>query len=225
VTVAGAEAPRIDHYDWAGGREAMLRFGPAEAAATVVVALPLLEEANRTRALAVAVLRMLATRRIAGVLPELPGTGESVVPTEAMRLADLREAFLAARERIGGGVVALSIRSGALLVTPAQGRGDAGRWSLSPQTGVEVVREWQRLRSAGDGVTVAGNRIAAALCDDLAGAEPLAARVLRLEGDPRPADRVIAAPPPWRRAEPEADLSLAALLAEDIADWIARCDG
>lgn len=41
----------------------MLRFGPA-AGPVVVVALPLFEEANRTRAFAVAILRALAERGV-----------------------------------------------------------------------------------------------------------------------------------------------------------------
>ncbi len=46
-------APRIDHYDWSGGREALLRFGP-DTGPVVILALPLFEEANRTRTFAVA---------------------------------------------------------------------------------------------------------------------------------------------------------------------------
>ncbi len=203
----------------------MLRFGPEDAATTVIVALPLLEEANRTRALAAAMLRRLAARGLAGALPELPGTGESAGPTEAMRLADLRAAFAAAGERIGGDVVVIAFRSGALLVTPDVIEDNGGGWMLSPQTGAEVVREWRRLRDAGDGVTVAGNRIASALWKDLDDAAPPPARVVRLQGDPRPADRIVAAAPPWRRAEPDADLALADVLADDVADWIARCRG
>lgn len=203
----------------------MLRFGPEDAATTVIVALPLLEEANRTRALAAAMLRRLAARELAGALPELPGTGESAGPTEAMRLADLRAAFAAAGERIGGDVVVIAFRSGALLVTPDVIEDNGGGWMLSPQTGAEVVREWRRLRDAGDGVTVAGNRIASALWKDLDDAAPPPARVVRLQGDPRPADRIVAAAPPWRRAEPDADLALADILADDVADWIARCRG
>lgn len=225
MSPAGAPAPRIDHYDWAGGREPMLRFGPEDAATTVIVALPLLEEANRTRALAAAMLRRLAARGLAGALPELPGTGESAGPTEAMRLADLRAAFAAAGERIGGDVVIIAFRSGALLVTPDVIEDNGGGWMLSPQSGAEVVREWRRLRDAGDGVTVAGNRIASALWKDLDDAAPPPARVVRLQGDPRPADRIVAAAPPWRRAEPDADLALADILADDVADWIARCRG
>ena len=48
---------------------------------------------NRTRTFVVTVLRLLAERGIAGALPDLPGQGESLVPTQAMRLADMRAAF------------------------------------------------------------------------------------------------------------------------------------
>ena len=64
---------RIEHYDWAGGREAMLRFGPDEP--RVIVSLPLFEEANRTRAFAVTLLHALAARDIGGLLPDWPGHG------------------------------------------------------------------------------------------------------------------------------------------------------
>jgi hypothetical protein len=39
---------RFDTYDWTGGREAMLRFGP-DTGPIVIAALPLFEEVNRTR--------------------------------------------------------------------------------------------------------------------------------------------------------------------------------
>ena len=57
----------------------------------------------------------------------------------------------------------------------------------------------------------------------LAKAIPAPARTVRLVGDPRPADRAIEASPLWRRAEPGNDLALAALLADDIAEWVAHC--
>lgn len=219
-----AGSPRVDHYDWAGGREAMLRFGP-EHGPTVVVALPLLEEANRTRALAAGILRALASRGIAGALPELPGTGESLVATADLRLADLRRAFAAAVEACAGPIVPVGIRSGALysFLTPDVIRGDGGRWQLSPQTGGELVREWRRLRDAGDGETVAGNRIDPALWAELTDAEPPPARVVRLAGDPRPADLTVEGSPPWRRAEPDGDPALVARLADDLAHWVITC--
>lgn len=212
----------IDGYDWSGGREAMLRFGPA-AGPVVVVALPLFEEANRTRAFAVAMLRALAGHGIAGALPDLPGTGESLVPTDALRLADLRDAFAGAVRHVGQPAFSLAIRSGALLDVTA---GIAGRWHLAPVTGAELARELERLRQAGEGPEIAGNRVSPELLAELPGAGIAArARTLRLESDPRPADRKVPGAPIWRRAEPDQDLELATLLAGDVADWLRACGG
>ena len=79
----------------------MLRFGP-DTGPVVVVALPLFEEANRTRAFAVTILRALAERGIAGALPDLPGQGESLLPTHETDLAKLRTGFAAAVASLTG---------------------------------------------------------------------------------------------------------------------------
>lgn len=236
--------PRIDSYEWARGREAMLRFGP-EDGPVAVLALPLFEEANRTRAFGLSILRALAARGIGGVLPELPGQGESEVETEGARLADLRGAFAAVP-----GTHSVAIRSGALLmdVRPC--------WLLSPQDGPALLRELARVKGgklAGERVEVAGNLLNGELLDALAayllpgegrgpgstneGEQPSPTtashlgpgvrrgrRTVRLGGDPHPADRHVDGAPPWRRAEPGNDLVLAQHLATDIADWIATCE-
>ena len=131
----------IDHYDWAGGREAMLRFGP-DTGPVVIAALPLFEEANRTRAFVVTILRLLAERGIAGALPELPGQGESLLPTDRSTLAGLREGFAGACARFEK-TYALAIRSGALLDSSAA---VAARWHLVPTLGAELVRELGKMR-------------------------------------------------------------------------------
>lgn len=210
----------IDCYDWAGGREAIYRFGPAEGP-VVVAALPLFEEANRTRSFVVTLLRALADRGVAGALPDLPGQGESLVPTEAARLADLRDAYAAAIRHCDRPAFALGIRSGALLdATAALG----GRWHLAPVAGADLVRELERIRQAGGGEDYAGNRIAPALISELQGAGIAArARTVRLEGDARPADLRVPGAPLWRRAEPDNDSHLAARLADDIAAWVRTC--
>lgn len=216
----------IGHYDWAGGREAMLRFGP-DSAPVVIFGLPLFEEANRTRTFAVTMMRALAGRGVASVLPDLPGTNESLVATEAATLAGWRDAFAAAAAATGARW-SVAIRSGALLDGEAA---LTGRWHLAPQPGPSLVRELDRVRQAGDGassdgpiVEIAGNRVSQALLEALGAAVPKpGARVIRLASDAQPADRKMDGPPLWRRAEPDNDLALAEALADDIAEWVRTC--
>lgn len=240
--------PVIESYQWAGGREAMLRFGPRDGP-VVVLALPLFEEANRTRAFGVGILRALAARGIGGVLPEMPGQGESEVPTERATLTDLRTAVAAV-----AGTHVVAIRSGALLA-------DARPcWMLAPQDGPAVVRELARVKGGaldGEWVEVAGNMLSSKFFAELSntplpgggrgpdahvpigedGTQQLSpshlgpglrrgrGRVVRLASAQRPADRHVDGPALWRRAEPDNDFALVELLADDIAEWIAACAG
>jgi hypothetical protein len=217
--------PRFDRYDWAGGREAMLRFGP-DAGPLVVAVLPLFEEANRTRAFLVAMLRALAERGIGSILPDLPGTGESVVETRDLRLPELRQAFAALVGTLDAPVYALTIRSGALVDCDAS---LAGRWRLAPQAGDDLLRDLNRIRAAStkpDAEGYAGNCLSEALLADLRDAVPYdPSRTVRLESDPRPADARYPGAPLWRRSEPGTDATLSDTLAADIAGWIATCGG
>lgn len=231
----------IDHYAWSGGREAMLRFGPATGP-VVVIALPLFEEANRVRAFAVAICRALAKRGVASVLPDLPGQGESLVATQDVMLTDLQTAFAAAAATfVDPHVVAL--RSGALLAVHADSKSS---WCFSPVgSGVDVVRQLQRTLhfSRSDGpslfdvamaapsdkvVEVAGNRLSAGLLRDLVHAVATATppyREVRLASETAAAAAKYPGTALWHRAEPDNDPALAASLANDIADWIATCGG
>ncbi|MBC9031187.1 hypothetical protein IAG41_02175 [Sphingomonas sp. JC676] len=210
----------IETYDWAGGREAMLRFGPPEGP-VVVAALPLLEEANRTRTFVVTILRALAERGIAGALPDLPGQGDSVVPTHQIAIANLRSAFADTARATGRRAYSIAIRSGALLDSKAI---LAGRWHFSPQTGPELLRELSRVRQAGGGDDFAGNSLSSAFLTELGNAGLEAARTIRLDSDPKNADARFAGAPLWRRAEPDNDPALAALFADDIAAWVHACE-
>jgi hypothetical protein len=209
----------IDHYDWAGGREAMLRFGP-DTGPVVVAALPLFEEANRTRAFVVTILRALAERGIAGALPDLPGQGESLLETDVASLSGLREGFAAACARFDT-AYAFAIRSGALLDNCAE---LAGRCHFVPTTGAELSRELGRIRGLNDGNNYAGNLLSRELLAEIEEAVPAVGRTVRLEGDARPADVKLRGAPLWRRAEPDNDPALAALLADDIAAWVHACE-
>lgn len=223
----------------------MLRFGPAEGGPTVILAMPLFEEANRTRAFAVRLLRLLAARGIGGALPDLPGQGESLAAVEAASLDGWRDAFAAAARtlagRAAGPVHVAAIRGGALVDTLAVA---TSRWHLAPTGGDALVRELMRTRAAAGGaapaidpgdpaddgpaIELAGNRVSRAMLRALHVAErvldePL--RTVRLASDPAVAARKVEGAPLWRRAEPGDDPVLAALLADDLAGWIATCDG
>lgn len=227
----------IDHYDWPGGREAMLRFGPAEGP-VVVVAMPLFEEANRTRAFVVTMLRALANRGLASALPDLPGTGESLVSTAEARLAAMRQAFAAAARSLPFATTyGVALRSGALIDVEAQ---LDGRWHLAPTLGESVLRELVRTAIAADPqrtdidqidfdspvpIEIAGNLISPALLGEIRAACPVSARIVRLLSDAGDADLKVEGAPQWRRAEPDNDPVLAALLADDIAAWVHACEG
>lgn len=229
----------IDHYAWAGGTEAWFRHGKA-GQKLVIAALPPFEEANRTRALMMRVLMQLTVHGISVALPDLPGAGESLVATEDARLSHWRAAYAAAVEearRDHPEIHSVAIRAGALIDAEAE---VASRWRLTPQDGASLHRELGRIAKAAaleDGeivewpatsatVEVAGSRLSNELLAELLIDYPLLSapvRVVRLTSDASPADRHVDGAPLWRRAEPDQDLDLADALADDIADWIARC--
>lgn len=239
----------IDFYETGGHREAILRFGPATGP-VALVALPLFEEANRVRAFAVAICRALAARDVASALPDLPGQGESLVPLEECGILDISNGYESAARALsdeGHAVYGVALRSGALLY---KGGPLKNRWQFSPQDGASLVRDLKRIKQAALGqarklgeiwyldpdlpaatpappVEVAGTLIPVDLLDTLSvyllWSDEV--RTVRLATDPKPADRHVPGPPLWRRAEPDTDLPLAALLADDIADWIASCEG
>lgn len=215
----------------------MLRFGPDTG--PVVVMLPaLFEEHNRTRAFTVAICRALAESQVASILPDLPGQGESVVPTQDATLDHWRKAVAAlvqAQPAIRP-VIMGSMRGSAIIDDVP---GVSGHWRLSPITGQMVIRDLTRgavMQSSptaapiGDPVGAAGNLIShnlfGALQADVTLREVTAPlRTVRLESDPAPADLKLPGSPLWRRAEPSNDLPLAALLAQDLAAWSHQCAG
>jgi hypothetical protein len=229
----------------------MLRFGP-DTGPIVVVALPLFEEANRTRAFAVTILRALAERGIAGALPDLPGQGESLLPTHEPVLFKLRTACAAAAQKLcsgegrsvggskeDGNIFTLAIRSGALLDTDTA---VTARYHLSPMAGADLRRELIRARQASaresgepfdpasldtatDPVELAGNLVSPALLAQLTDATPSSeqTRTVRLATEAKPADAKLPGTPLWRRAEPDNDPAFAQAVADDIAQWIATC--
>lgn len=222
--MAGAPGPRIDHYDWAGGREMMLCFGP-ESGPRVMAALPLFEEGNRTRAALVDVLRQLAARGIGAALADLPGTGESPIETKDATLQTWRDAFAAACRHVRDPVHICAWRSGALVDGDADA---ASRWYLSPQTGEGLVRELTRVRALAGSADVAGNIVSDEMFAALASAQPMTSgplRVVRLDSDTKAADRKLAGRALWRGSEPSTDAALQGLVADDLFAWIKAQPG
>jgi len=222
----------------------MLRFGPATGP-VVIAAMPLFEEANRTRAFIVSILRMLAGHGIATALPDLPGTGESLTETEYGSAKNWNKAFSSAVEFLkpeSRPVHAIAVRGGALIDSTAP---LASRWHFAPVAGEALVRDMLRARAAaamesgetigaetiappGPPIELAGNRLSRALLAELEHSVPSSEpplRTVRLDTDTLPADRHVAGAPLWRRSEPGNDPDLARLLAADIAGWIATCAG
>lgn len=221
----------------------MLRFGP-DTGPVVIAALPLFEEANRTRAFVVTVLRALAERGVASILPDLPGTGDSLLATCGATIEQMREAIAVLADHEKRPTYAFGIRSAALLDTLAL---LSGRYHLAPQQGVQCLRELKRIRYAdldhrapegdswiADGkdtpVEIAGNMISPRMLRELGDMslgedEGVPMRIARLATDAQPADIRFDAAPLWRRVEPGNDPALAALIADDIAAWIAACEG
>ncbi|WP_245841521.1 hypothetical protein [Sphingomonas lenta] len=204
----------------------------------MIAAPALFEEANRTRAFLVRILRLLGVHGIAGALPDLPGQGESLLPTHQATLAGWRDAFATAARHVSA-VATVSIRGGALVDGPAP---VSALWRLSPITGAEQVKELWRIRQAAHDrpklrydparfiaeldVEVAGNRLAPGLLAAMNIAEPSSdapVRTVRLDTNPRPADLKLPGRPLWRASEPDVDEPLAQALADDIAAWVHAC--
>lgn len=222
----------------------MLRFGPLTG--PVVIAAPaLFEEGNRTRAFLVRTLRLLAERGVASALPDLPGQGESLVPTHEVTLADWREAHAAAVGALDRSpVLAFGLRGGTLL---DGGSSIAARYHFVPVTGASLLRDMDRARRVAAGwqkpreeptwldrqspttptqpELFAGNRLSCTMQEELAEAQPVRApdRVARLASDPAPADLRLEGRPLWRASEPDVDEMLAQALAEDLAAWVRKC--
>lgn len=219
----GVAVPRIHAL---GGGEPVLAYGPGDGRQLLVIQ-PLFEELNRCRALVAALCRALAERGIGCWLPDLPGTGESARALETVRWSEWQDAVaetraLAARAagRALDGCVA--IRGGALL-DGGEATDIKPRWRLSPVRGTSLLNDLRRAGLAG-GETNAGYTLAQTLAGPLAAAEPghpAATRTLRLAGDALPCERQVDGPALWRRAEPARDDGFAALLADDIAEWVA----
>jgi hypothetical protein len=206
------------HYDRTivdGHDEWLMRIGDPAAPALFFLP-PLFEEMNRTRAFLAGAMRRVAAAGWCCRLPDLPGTGESGRPLEAVSWQDwLNGAGIAAEGILG----VVSVRGGCLL--------DAGlarfAWRLAPVEGASLVRDLERAGLVAEGGG-AGYAPSPALLAPLRAAAPAGeARIVRLASDRAEADRKIDGPPLWRRSEPQNSSELSDSVSSDIIEWIGRC--
>ena len=225
-------APRFSHYDWGGGREWMMSFGPEDGPQLLIVP-PLLEELNRTRKLFSDTMRALADRGVASHLPDLPGTGESCMALGDLVWDDWRQAIAKAADSISATAV-FGIRGGCL-IDDATGSGNTCRFA--PTEGKRLIRDLIRARSVTDpgfdsaaqkavfeaGTTMLGGYpISAQFASSMRDAAPadIDSFTIRLEGDRGEADAHIEGAALWRRAEPGGSPKLAQSLADAIFGWL-----
>lgn len=205
------------------GEEFAVVAGPEDARNRVLIVPALFEEANRTRRLLAQTMRLLATRGIAGVLPDLPGCGESLAPLDHQDLSSWRAATAAAAKHFTASHV-LALRGGAL-IAPAELRGwrfEAGANVLRPLLRARIVaaREEGRTETVETllalgcehGLELAGYRLGPQMIADLEQADlPEATGQAAWSRDELGGEAL------WLRSEPGEDPALAVALAQRIA--------
>jgi hypothetical protein len=216
--------------------EFLLRHG--DGANTTLLILPaLFEEANRMRRFTASLMRALAEVGLGSVLPDLPGTGESLLETAEIAFDDWTRAAATLADDIRereGRCLTVAIRGGALLDDAA----NAG-WRLAPETGERLLRDMVRATAltgavaAGDldaqalrePTALAGNTLSPALYAGLKAAvlPEGAYRTVRMADDAQPADATISGSRLWRAAEPSDDPAMVAAAVKDIVEWASLC--
>ena len=188
---------------------------------------PLFAEMNRTRRLLAATIRALDRHGIDAMLPDLPGTNESLQPLFGQSLHAWRSAMARAGQGFGATHV-LAVRGGALVfpnVLPG--------WVLEPVMGATVLRQMVRARvlaarEAGEhedsatlldtgrteGLVLAGYDLGPALIAGLESARPLD------EGQREIRQADLGGSALWLRAEPGEDPAQAEKLAAIVAEGI-----
>lgn len=181
----------------------------------------LFDEANRLRRLTVEVMRRLDHAGIDCVLPDLPGSNESLATLEEQTLAGWQHAMVAAAREFRAGHV-LAIRGGALVVPQA-----LPGWRYAPVNGATILRQMLRMRilaareagreetQAGlleqgltEGLELAGYPLSPAMIAELNSATPPDGTSQSVIGQD-----MLGGPGLWLRAEPDEDAAQADALA------------
>jgi hypothetical protein len=221
-------------YDYGGREEFRLTTGDPVAERCLLIIPPLFDEMNRMRRVLVSAARMLGPRGMFVVMPDLPGTNESLAPLSDQTLAGWRQALAAAAGDLRVTHI-VSVRGGALIDNAL---GDLPVWRLAPAKGASLLKTMIRTRIASDkengvattsevlladgraqGLELAGNMFGAAMIADLESAVPHESPAIML-GDLGDKGSAL-----WLRAEPQDDPVMAAAIADALDIWSASCGG
>ncbi len=211
-----------------GTTEMAMWCGPDKAGLCLLVLPALFDEANKMRRFTVEVMRLLARRGVASVLPDLPGCNESTVPMAGQTLAGWREAAACAARELGATHV-LTVRAGVLLAPDLPG------WAYAPLAGSTALRALLRARilssreaavaetskdllelGRAEGLELAGYALSAAMVREMAHAAlPVPLPLCEIRQDEVEGAGL------WLRAEPEHDQAQARALARIVAEGLA----
>jgi hypothetical protein len=226
-------------YDLGGKKEHVLGFGAPDAPRKILIIPPLFDEMNRVRQMLIVVMRDLAALGVTTILPDLPGTNESLALMPEQDLDSWRTAMVLAAEQLKATHIA-AIRGGVLI---DDGLPDLPHWRLAPVKGASLIKMMMRARIASDkeaGITtttddllaealasrveLSGNVLNLKMVEQLMAAEPASlhdVRTITLGDDPD----MIQGSALWLRAEPQDDATMSAAIAVDLDRWSASCVG
>lgn len=226
-------------YEFQGNDELCLKVGGHHTQSILLIP-PLFDEMNRMRRMLLDVMRLLDANGIGSVLPDLPGTNESLFPQQQASLAVWRQALRDCSNILPKCQHIASFRGGCLIDDFAK---DMPKWRLSPAKGNALLRTMMRTRMASDkeaglstnmvqlteeaqqgAVNLAGNSISASMFSELQEAVPSLSddvRTAQLETSAHTGDIKLPGSALWLRAEPDEDLLLSGAIATNLVSWIS----
>lgn len=217
---------QVGTWRWPGGEEYALRFEQARDRRVLIIP-ALFEEGNKLRHFTIEVMRRLDASGIDCMLPDLPGSNESLQPLESQSLESWRKAMGAAAKQFGATQI-LAIRGGALCLPSASKRfvyapvaGESllramlrARVLVDREAGLASTREDLLAEALTDGISLAGYRLGATMVAQLHAAGPPA-------GTDDIEQTQIGGGGLWLRAEPAHDAEQAEALAHIALERLA----
>jgi len=138
--------PEFANYKFDERDELCLKAGGAHQKHILFIP-PLFDEMNRMRRMLVDVMRHLDGRQIGSILPDLPGTNESLFPQDKASLEIWTKALTDCASQHGCSDHIASFRGGSLIDGIVGAR---QHWRLTPAKGSTLLRTMMRVRIASD---------------------------------------------------------------------------